>query len=248
MAARRCATCDIEVRDQVVTCRRCERECRRRLVDQAAHHAELNLELRREVRKHELLKSAGLTWRIPFNDQASQLIRRQQTLLAGWTATLTRLRPAPAGPWCSWACKHPSCKAARDLRPPAASVAARSTWLAMHVGFLRRRVESKLLLEAVRKLDRDVIRLVDLPANRSQIHVGPCPNVWPLEDGGTEYCPGEVDAQFPLDPAEPCHMVCSACGQLWPSWQWNRIGSRILRRAEQLEQQAALAKAIGGAA
>ena len=248
MAARRCATCDIEVRDQLIICKRCERECRRYLVNQAAYYAELQLELRRETRKHELFKSAGLQWRIPFNDQASRLIRRQQTLLAGWTTTLTRMRPAPAGPWCSQACKHGSCKAARDHRPPAGSVAAQSIWLAMHVGFLRRRVESKLLLEALRRLDRDVINLVDLPANRSRVHVGPCPNVWPVAGGGQEHCPGQVDAHFPLDVEAPCHMVCSACGEQWPSWQWNRVGSRILGRAEQLQQQAALARSIGGAA
>jgi len=248
MPARKCSTCDVEVRNQVVICKRCEQELRRRLIDQAAHLSQLNLELRREVRKHQLLKSAGLAWRIPFNDAASQLIRRQSMLLAGWTQTVGRhIRPLP-GPWCGRACTHPSCKAMRTRRPPAPSVPSRSIWLASFVGQLRRRQESRLLLEALRKLDHAVIALVDLPANRSRIHVGPCPNVWTLDDGGVEYCPGEVQAIFPLDERAPCYMTCQACQERWPSWQWNRVGSRILGRAEQLERQAKLAKAIGGAA
>lgn len=248
MPARKCATCDVEVRDQVIVCKRCERECRRRLVDQAAHLSELLLELRRQTRKQQLLKSAGMVWRIPFDDQASRLIRRQAQLLAGWTTTLIRMQPPTLGPWCSQACEHPSCKVTRDTQPPAASVPAQSTWLASKVGSIRSRVEVKLLLEAIRKLDRDIIRLVDLPTNRSQIHVGPCPNVWPLPQGGQEHCPGQIDAHFPLDVEDECYLICGACEERWPSWQWNRTGSRILGRAEQLEQQAALAKMIGGAA
>ena len=41
MTARRCATCDIPIQDQIIICRRCEQECRRRLHDQAGHLGEL---------------------------------------------------------------------------------------------------------------------------------------------------------------------------------------------------------------
>ena len=226
MTVRRCTTCDIPIQDQIIICKRCEQECRRRLTDQAAHLTQLNVELRRETRKHELLKAAGLQWRIPFNDQASELIRRQDGLLGAWTATVAEML---------------------DQQPPDPSVTARSTWLAGKVALLRRRTESARLLEAVRHLDKAVIRLIDLPVNRTTIPVGPCPNLWPT-DTGTENCPGQIDAHFPLDAAEPCHMECTACKESWPSWQWNRVGLRILGRTAQLERQAQLAKAIGGAA
>ena len=171
MAARRCATCDIEIHDQIIICRRCERELRRRLHSQAGHLAQLNVELRRETRKHELLKTAGLQWRIPFNDQASRLIRRQATLLASWTVTVINMLPPT------------------ERRPAAPTVPVISVWLASQVAMLRRRIESQQLLEAIRQLDRAVILLIDLPVNRSTIPVGPCPNLWPTGTGGTDYCP-----------------------------------------------------------
>lgn len=250
MAAKRtCGTCNIEVRDQVVICRRCEQELRRRLVDQSAHRGELELELRREARKHEMLRAANLDWRIPFDDRASQLLDRQRNLLGKWVQLVAKLRPPLAGPWCSRACKHPSCATIRRTNLPGSAVAARSIWLAMSAGMLRRRIEARLILEAFRRLDRDVVALIDLPADRARIHVGPCPNVWPTGGGAnTEHCPGQVHAHFPLEESEPCYMVCGACEERWPSWQWNRTGSRILDRVEQLEKQAELAKVIGGAA
>lgn len=247
MPARKCGTCDVEVRDQVAICRRCESELRRRLVDQPEHRAQLELELRRETRKHELLKAANLEWRIPFNDAASELIRDQAKLIGGWVASLAKLTPPILGPACDRACTHRSCNIVRRDRPPTGELRARSVWLAGRVGMLRRRPEVRAMLEAFRRLDRDIITLVDLPANRQRIHVGPCPEM--RERGyGPEHCPGQVDAVFPLDNEAPCHMECSACGERWPSWQWNRTGSRILARAEQLEAQQQLAKTIGGAA
>ena len=204
------------------------------------------MEFRRETRKHELLKAAGLQWRIPFNDQASELIRRQDGLLGAWTATVAKILPPLAGPWCK-KCQHPSCRIVHYRRNPAPSVPARSIWLAAKVAMLRRRIESAPAPRSHPHLDKAVIRLIDLPANRSTIPVGPCPNLWPT-DTGTENCPGLIDAHFPLEDSAPCHMECSACGESWPSWQWNRVGLRILGRAAQLERQAQLAKAIGGAA
>jgi len=244
---RACATCQAELRDLVVICRRCEQELRRRLVDQSAHRSELELELRREARKHQMLKAANLDWRIPFDDRASQLLTRQRNLLAKWVQLVARVRPPLAGPWCSRACNHGSCAAIRRTNLPGPGVPGRSTWLAFNVGILRRRIESRLILEAFRRLDHDVVALIDLPADRARIHVGPCPNVWPAGDT-VELCPGQVHAHFPLEDSEPCYMVCDACSERWPSWQWNRTGSRILARVEQLEQQEALAKSIGGAA
>lgn len=245
MAPKRvCGTCNTEVRDQVMICRRCEQELRRRLVDQSAHRGELELELRREARKHQLLKAANLDWRIPFDDRASQLLAEQRLLLARWVLQLQRMAAPAVGPWCSRACRHDSCATMRRTRPPAPHVAARSIWLMLNVGMLRRRVEARLILEAFRRLDRDVITLIDLPADRARVHVGPCPNVHP--DG--VHCPGQVHAHFPLEVSETCYMVCGACEERWPSWQWNRAGSRILERVDQLERQAALAKQIGGAA
>jgi hypothetical protein len=70
---------------------------------------------------------------------------------------------------------------------------------------------------------RAIGTLLDAPATRATIHVGPCP-----EHG----CPGQVEAFIPRDPDTMAHAGCSAdVSHVWEPSMWNRLGKRMLRVA-----------------
>lgn len=80
-----------------------------------------------------------------------------------------------------------------------------------------------------------VRRAIDIPDDPSRIKVGPCPEVG--EDG--EPCPGEVTAHLPKAQGVPSWMDCRECRVVWDATQWTRLGVRIGRRQQQIDQQRA---------
>lgn len=84
-------------------------------------------------------------------------------------------------------------------------------------------------------------RVIDAPANRTVIPVGPCPER-DVESG--EPCAGQVQAFIPADD-RPARMACTASdGHWWSSIQWLRAGKRIRdladRRAREERQRIAV--------
>jgi hypothetical protein len=222
--------------NNLAICRHCENELRRRLGDQAAHRDDLELEHRRQVRKAEATRRAGLSFPILFVEQASRLLKRQLALLEMWVWRLidrdlrrkrrvqgyTVMRPALT-------------------MPRARSVPVFGAWLATHLSVLRRRVDAADMLRELRALDAEIITLIDLPAMRTNLRVGPCPKKWPTDDG-EQHCPGEVFAYVPADETAPAYMRCDACGAEWPSRYWFDAGDDIIARALELDHQRELAE------
>ena len=86
----------------------------------------------------------------------------------------------------------------------------------------------------------EIAGAVDLPAERSRVTVGPCPDR--TED--EEPCAGIIVAVYPSDLDESPHMDCTrpaqgveVCGRSWPSATWTRLGSRIVARQHQIAEQ-----------
>jgi hypothetical protein len=134
----------------------------------------------------------------------------------------------------------------RVLRDPDPSVAVMGGYLTANLSVLRRKTEAGQMLRDLRALDADVFTLIDLPAHRSRMHVGPCPNTWAVDNDEThlEHCPGQVDAYVPADETAPAYMRCDACGAEWPARYWPDVGASIIARAEELEQQRTLARMV----
>lgn len=90
-------------------------------------------------------------------------------------------------------------------------------------------------------LTRDEIAgAIDLPAERSRVNVGPCPEH--TDDG--EPCAGRIVAIYPSDLDESPHMDCTipaagvkVCGRSWPASQWAHLGDRIQARQQQIDAQ-----------
>lgn len=73
----------------------------------------------------------------------------------------------------------------------------------------------------VASLVRQAYRAIDLPPTRSQVFVGPCPEV------DEEPCPGELWANFPRDESQRPGISCTCCGMAWEPEQWSRLGERV---------------------
>lgn len=65
-------------------------------------------------------------------------------------------------------------------------------------------------------------QIVDLPANRTQFAVGPCPELT---------CSGQVRVFVPAEHTDAlARMECRSCERTWDTTQWSRLGKRIMAR------------------
>lgn len=105
-----------------------------------------------------------------------------------------------------------------------------ATWLAEHMGRLRRHPAAP---EAYRRLT-DALRrareAVDHPDEQTRFPVGPCPE----NDPHGEHCTGQVWAHLPTRPTDPAELRCRVCATTWDTTRWHRAGARIDARRRQL--------------
>jgi len=241
MAERKCATCDQPVRSSALRiCIRCQVELRKHLGMQGWAEQQLLIEFRRQARKHAQQRSNGGNTPIPFDDRAAKLLRRQRQILARYAGDVLRRRGVrlTEGPICV-SCRHGSCKAIRAGLILSRSVTGAAEYLGRNMELLKRQHYGQTLLEQLRPLNADVIRVVDLPEMRSRFAAGPCPKTVVVNNEDLP-CLGRVDANVPADERLPAYLLCNSCGFRWPSWEWNRAGSDILAREAQLALQDAM--------
>lgn len=229
MKERYCETCGHQIRaNNLAICRRCEEELRRRLGNQAAHCSELETEYLRQTRKAETIRRGGFSFPILYEAQARRLLDRQLRLLKTWVSAVVERRS--------------------NLRVPhGCTVPILGGWLAGNLSALRRNTKAAEILRDIRLLDQDIFTLIDLPATRTKVHVGPCPNSWPVEESGQtrlEHCPGQIDAYVPADETAPAYMRCDACAAQWPSRYWSDVGEDINARASEIQRRNDLAKSL----
>jgi hypothetical protein len=108
------------------------------------------------------------------------------------------------------------------IKLPADNPTAMAMWLLKYHDSIRLDPAGPDIAEAVHGIKVRIMEVVDHPTTRSWFKVGMCPD---------DPCPGEVWVHLPAeDLGEPATMVCRACGHVWPTWEWNRTGMRILKR------------------
>lgn len=105
----------------------------------------------------------------------------------------------------------------RGGQPPT-DVPETMRWLAEQVEWIR---HQRWADEALRGLElvREVARVVDRPGLRSRVPIGPCPEV---------ACSGQIIATVPAREDQAAVARCDGCGTEWPTWQWARLGRRML--------------------
>lgn len=213
-------------------CSRCEAQLRHHLADQEAHRQELVTALARQVRMNapndgSRGNNLALDWK-RMGDRFLDTLGPKE--VARLVASLPPARPAADAlhaqrallvAWCRLLVEE------MDLAyPPADTIRAMSLHLERHLPVLRRHPAAGELVAEVRDLVRQVFKVIDTPANRMRVAVGPCPQ----DDEAGDPCVGEVVAIVPHDETVPPVMFCPACRSEWDSKQWSRVGVRILRR------------------
>jgi hypothetical protein len=244
-----CQSCGAAVQDTVV-CGRCESDTRTRLTQQETWRQELLTVLARQTRTQAANdggRAANLTlaWAqmgdrfldtidgkelkqilasLPPAQRAANTLRAQRELLLEWVRAL-------------------GADYARDV-----SVTTLALYLLEHLHIIRKHETAGDYTNRLRNLETRIIQTIDLPTERTRVDVGPCPNLWPNEQGHTEPCPGQITAHFPRDLDQPAMMRCNACKAEFDTTQWTRVGILIQRRKEELERQRALAQQFIGKA
>jgi hypothetical protein len=242
-----CQSCGAAVQDTVI-CGRCESDTRTRLAAQETYRRELLTVLARMTRTEAAndggrAASLTLAWAqmgdrfldsidgkelkqilasLPPAQRAANTLRAQRELLLEWVRTL-----------------FPT----HFLEAPVQSLAS-TLYGNMHI--IRKHDTAGDYANRLRNLETRIIQTIDLPAERTRVDVGPCPNTWPNEQGHTEPCPGQITAHFPRDLDQPAMMRCTACKAEFDTTQWTRVGILIQRRKEDLERQRALAQQFIG--
>lgn len=213
-------------------CGRCETQLRHHLADQEAHWEELVTALTRQVRMNAPSdggrgSGSALDWKrmgdrfldtlgakeidrlvasLPPAKAAADALHAQRQMLVSWCRLLVE-------------------EMQLDY-PPADTVSSMSMHLERNLGVLHTHEAAPELVTEVRDLVRQVLKVIDTPANRMRINVGPCPE----DDEAGDPCVGEVVAVVPHDETVPPMMFCAMCRAEWDSKQWSRVGARILRR------------------
>ena len=217
MTRRQCPSgCDAEPPRGVILCNACRRRLEGYLADCESLRQELTITLARqdnigpeaEATKHLKASEQGM----PFNAAASDALDALKATLVSWVLLV-------------------SDETGADV--PADRIAALSSWLVVRIDYLVRHEAAGELYAEMRALNQRANAVINLPRDRARVHVGPCPEVEPDEDGEMVPCLGEITAYFPSDPelrpAMMCrHEGCTHGEKTWP--QWARLGTRILER------------------
>lgn len=233
--------CGERTQDGCTICRGCERKLKHNLADMEAHRRELLTALTRQVRMTAPndggRSTPNLAWS-SMGDRYLESISEREVL-----RILATLPPAvkPAielhaqkALLVSWVLLFREDDA--RLPMPADTVMSLAAHLASWLPLIRKHEAAGEFVAEVRDQVRRIFVVIDTPANRTKITVGPCPET--LIEGGTDganaveqECPGQVMAIVPADEEIPPVMVCGYCKTEWPAQQWLRAGRRILKRA-----------------
>lgn len=248
-----CQACDTPAPSGVSICPRCQRDTEHRLTAQEFYRQQLLVVLTRATRTQALndggrAASLTLAWAqigdrfldtidgaelrailasLPPARRAADALHSQRSLLVSW-------------------CRDLHDKA--DVPLPADDTVAMVAHLHSNMAILRKHVAAGEFVHELRSLVNHMLRVIDLPEERTRITVGPCPHTYPDDDGHEAHCAGEVEAIIPSDVDEPAVMKCGACRVSYDTTQWTRAGRLIQARRVQLERQKDLARQFIGKA
>jgi hypothetical protein len=222
----RVSSCDRPVGDGYC-CARCAHDLERALGDIPAVVHQLNLTLAKQTRYADRAERGGNEQPLPMDPQASAAASELRAHLVGWVRLVAEER--------GWAL-------------PEDTLDAMSRWMLHHVEWLRHHQAGHDCVEELTGDMRTARRVIDVPANRTTVPVGPCPEVTPPDPmfmvdarvpTTVSHCPGEVRAYIPNTDTQPARLECSACHTVWESWQWLRAGRRIKDREATMKGTAA---------
>lgn len=218
------ATCPVcgAPQDQGLLCHACTLCLERDLGDVAAIVADLDISLSRQARIGNSSGSGGLAReRTPINVGAMQVADNLGNVLTTWARDLLE---TDNGRWTT--------QLAASLTPTVTASRA----LLLMIPTIRRHPAVNELVDEITDAIAQARRVVDRPANRTIIEVGPCPEQ--DEDGAD--CSGQVYAFIPTEDDRPSRMQCRADdAHKWTSIQFYRVGERIRRKMERGKKGAA---------
>jgi hypothetical protein len=217
-------------------CRACERKLKHNLADMEAHRRELLTALTRMVRMTAPNDGGRSTPNLAWSSMGDRYLESiSEAEVARILATLPpAVKPAQElhaqkSLLVSWA---RSFMQDNDRLPmPADTVASLSAHLASWLPYIRKHEAAGEFVAEVREQVRRIFTVIDTPANRTRITVGPCPETLAEDGHGEQECPGQVVAIIPADEDIRPTMTCGYCKTEWAPEQWHRAGQRILKRA-----------------
>lgn len=227
-----CAGCHTNpTRDALTICQRCENQTRCGLADQAAHHRELITALTRMVKM-----SAGnnggrgadrtLSWATMGERFLADITVQELREIA---SSLPPARPAADAMHSQRSLLVSWCRLLNDegiaRGLPADTIPAMACFVEHHLRDLRRHECAGELVREVRDLNAQIMRVIDTPASRTRVHVGPC-----IVEDDAGVCPGQVEAIIPRDEEKRPVLRCTACGAEWTAEHWKRVGELMSRR------------------
>lgn len=101
------------------------------------------------------------------------------------------------------------------------STAEAAMWLHARVGQLRTHPAAGEAHDEIRTATTQATRVIDQPAHRARIPIGPCPE---------PDCTGQIIAYIPTHPDRPAHMNCGN-GHTWEPIHWRSVARRITTQA-----------------
>lgn len=120
-----------------------------------------------------------------------------------------------------WAIKYLT-EARGIVELPADNPTSMARWLLKYCDSIRLDPAGHDIAQAIHAVTTHIADVIDLPRERGRFKVGMCPDL---------PCPGEVWVHLPAeDLGEAATMMCRCCGHVWPTWEWNNTGKRILKR------------------
>jgi hypothetical protein len=219
MSKRQCPSgCDAEPPRGVILCRACKNKLVGYLADCESLRQELVITLTHQDRIGPESEGRSAETPLAYNVAASESLDALKATLVSWVLLVADETKAAL---------------------PADKIAALSSWLSVRINYLVRHEAAGELFDEMRALNLRCTATINLPRDRSRIHVGPCPEFEPSDDAdavnGMTPCPGEVTAFFPTDPDLRPVMMCLHEGcthgeKIWPAEQWTRLGTRILAK------------------
>ena len=216
--SRECPFCGKASRDGHL-CHKCTRETREAL----ARIAELWPVLQETITRQDVLTPPSevhadmIHGPLPYKAPAAEVADRARARLVTWVRLAMADHGAPCPP---------------DVVPAFCSL------LIAYASALRLRDDAEDWADEVVSMRDEIAGAVDLPAERSRVQTGPCPE----RTSDHEPCPGVVVAIYPRD--LPPHADCTppapgltVCGRSWPAESWGSLGGRIVARQRQIEVQ-----------
>lgn len=169
---------------------------------------QLQITITRQTAHAERIRARSAETPLPYDHRASVMLEALCQTLCAWL----RAFQDPAGPITPGAVVDASESLLRLLRR------------------IQRHSSAAQALDEITSVVADSWRTIDTPPNRGRIPVGPCPDTRP--DGAP--CPGTATAVIPAD-GRPAYITCGT--HHWETWQWTRLGRRILSSTPTPRQQ-----------